>query len=320
MKRLILVAVMCCVSLVAVIAQGQKITVAADGSGDYRSVQAAIDAVPDNSSSETVIYIKNGTYKECLTLPASKTNVHFIGESVEGTILTYDNYASKDDGKGGHFGTSGSSSFFIYADGFTAENITFENASGPVGQAVAVRVTGDKATFINCKFLGCQDTLYTHGDNSREYYYKCYIEGTVDFIFGAATAVFEDCTLYAKNGGYYTAASTPPNKKFGYVFLNCKLTGSAPENSFLLGRPWRPDAHVVFLNCYLDKQVKAAGWFNWGKASNEKTAYYAEYMSKGPGANPSGRVSWSKQLTKKEAKAYTLKNIFGDWQPRGTHK
>ena len=307
-----------CFLLVAISAwamsQVKKIVVSQDGNGNYKTVQEAINAVTDLSSVETIIYIKNGVYKEKLRLPDTKTKVHFVGESVEKTILTYDDYASKKDSTGQGIGTSGSSSFFVFGNDFTAENITFENSSGPVGQAVAVRVTGDRAKFINCRFLGFQDTLYTHGDNSRQYYYKCYIEGTVDFIFGAATAVFDSCTLYAKNAGYYTAASTPEGKKFGYVFLNCKLTGSAANGAFMLGRPWRPFAKVVYLNCFMGQQVRPEGWNNWGKAENEKTTFYAEYQSYGPGAAPDKRVGWSHQITAEEASQYTVSNILGDWK------
>lgn len=295
-------------------AQVRKITVAQDASGNYKTVQQAINSIKDSNSAEIIIYIRNGIYKEKLRLPASKMNVHFIGESVEKTILTYDDYASKKDSAGKDIGTSGSASFFIFGAGFIAENITFENSSGPVGQAVAVRVTGDKATFINCRFLGFQDTLYTHGEG-RQYYYKCYIEGTVDFIFGASTALFEDCTIYGKRGGYYTAASTPEKNKFGYVFKNCRITGDAPAGSYYLGRPWKPFAKTVFINCNLGKQVKPEGWHNWSKAENEKTAYYAEHNNYGEGASASGRVSWSHQLTAEEAKEYTTANILSDWNP-----
>jgi pectinesterase len=295
--------------------QAGNITVAQDGSGNYRTVQEAINALKDSNTQETMVYIKNGIYKEKLRLPESKTNVHLIGESVDKTILTYDDYASKKDSAGKDIGTSGSASFFVFGSGFTAENITFENSSGAVGQAVAVRVTGDKAKFFNCRFLGFQDTLYTHGDNSRQYYYKCYIEGTVDFIFGWSTALFDSCIIYGKRGGFYTAASTPENKKFGYVFINCKITGDAPASSFYLGRPWRPYAKTVFINCYLDRQVMAEGWNNWSNAANEKTAFYAEYNNHGEGASTNGRVPWSHQLTAAEAKEYTLANILSGWNP-----
>jgi pectinesterase len=291
------------------------LVVSKDGTGNFKTVQEAINSVKDSNAVTTVIFIRNGIYKEKLRLPVSKTNIRLVGESVEKTVLTYDDFASKKDSTGRNIGTSPSASFFIYGSDFTAENITFENSSGPVGQAVAVRVTGDRVKFVNCRFLGFQDTLYTHGDNSRQYYYNCYIEGTVDFIFGASTALFEKCTIYGKRGGFYTAASTPPGKKFGYVFKDCNITGDAPANSFYLGRSWRPTAKTVFINCKLDKQVIAQGWNNWSNAENEKTAYYAEYKNTGAGANTSNRVAWSHQLTDGEATPYTLKNIFGDWDP-----
>lgn len=290
-------------------------TVAQDGSGDFRTVQEAIHAVPDFRKKVTTIFIKNGVYKEKLTLPASKTLVWLIGEDVDKTILTYDDYAAKKNRFGEEIGTTGSSSFFVFASDFTAENITFQNSAGPVGQAVAVRIEGDRVVFRNCRFLGFQDTLYTYGEGSRQYYKDCYIEGTVDFIFGWSTAVFENCELFCKKGGYVTAASTPKTSKYGYVFLRCRVTGDAPENSFYLGRPWRPYAKTIFMDCKLDKVIKPAGWDNWGKVENEKTAFYAEYKNSGPGYRPKDRVSWSHQLTDAEAKEYTLEKIFGDWNP-----
>ena len=177
--------------------------VAQDGSGDFTKVQQAIDAVPDFRNNETVIYIRNGTYKEKLVLATSKTNVTFIGEDAEETIITYDDYASRKNRFGEELGTTGSSGFFVFGDDFTARNITFQNTAGPVGQAVAIRITGDRAVFENCRFLGFQDTLYTRGDESRQYYKDCYIEGTTDFIFGASTAVFENCEIHSKKGGHY---------------------------------------------------------------------------------------------------------------------
>lgn len=290
-------------------------TVAADGSGDFTTVQAAINAVPDMRAARTYIHIKPGVYKEKLTLPANKTNISFVGDEVTGTILTYDDYASKKNRFGENIGTSGSSSFFIYGDGFSAENITFENAAGPVGQAVAVRIDGDKVSFRNCRFLGFQDTLYPHGDRSRQYYKNCYIEGTVDYIFGFSVCYFEDCTMFCKTSGYVTAASTPQGNKYGFVLKNCSIEGSAPEGSFCLGRPWRPFANVVYLDCRLSKVIHPKGWDNWGKTDNEKTAFYAEYNSKGEGAKIQTRVGWAKQLTKEQADTYSRAAVLGDWDP-----
>ena len=288
--------------------------VSADGRGDFTTVQQAINAVPDFRNAVTTIFIRQGVYKEKLTLPASKTLVRMIGEDVNKTILTFDDYASRKNLFGEEMGTTATSSFFVFGEGFTAENITFENSAGPVGQAVAVRIDADKVMFTNCRFLGFQDTLYLHGDRSRQYYKACYIEGTVDFIFGWSTAVFEDCTIFCKKKGYVTAASTNAGTAFGFVFINCRITGEAEENTFYLGRPWRPYAKTVFMHCYLDKQIKPEGWHNWKKPDAEKTAFYAEYKNSGPGYTPDARTGWSHQLTDEEAKAYTQENIFGDWK------
>ncbi|KAA8481409.1 pectinesterase [Arcticibacter tournemirensis] len=298
-----------------VVAQERHFTVAQDGSGNFKTVQEAINAVPDFRKVQTVIFIKNGVYKEKLILAPSKKMVKLVGESVEKTILTYDDYNQKKNIFGEEKGTSGSASFYIYGDDFSAESITFENSSGPVGQAVAVWSAGDRMKFKNCRFLGFQDTLYTYGYGSRQYYTDCYIEGTVDFIFGSSTAVFNNCDIFCKKQGYVTAASTPDSTKYGYVFLNCRIKGDAPENSFYLGRPWRPYAKVVFINCELGKHIKPEGWNNWGKESNEKTAYYAEYNNKGEGFKPKHRVSWSHQLTKEGAREYTIEKIFRGWNP-----
>jgi len=286
------------------------------GNGDFATVQAAIDAVPYFRKNETRIYIKIGSYKEKLTLPETKTNVSFIGEDIQKTILTYDDYASKKNQFDEEIGTSGSSSFFIFGDGFKAENITFENSSGPVGQAVAIRVDGDQIIFKNCRFLGFQDTIYPHGEKSRQYYKNCYIEGTTDFIFGSSTAVFEDCEIFSKEGGHYIiAASTPAGSSFGIVFVNCRLTGSAQANTVYLGRPWRPFAKTVFIKCDLGPHIKTEGWHNWSKPEAEQTAFYAEYQSSGPGAKDGSRASWSYQLTAKDIERYTLSNILNGWIP-----
>ncbi|SDM29754.1 pectinesterase [Catalinimonas alkaloidigena] len=291
------------------------LVVAADGSGDFTTIQAAFDAVPALRKNRTQIFVKPGTYKEKLTLPANKTNVSLIGEYPHTTVITYDDYASKKNRFGEEIGTSGSSGFFVFGDGFIARNLTFQNSAGPVGQAVAVRVDGDQVIFDNCRFLGFQDTLYPHGEKSRQYYRNCYVEGTVDFIFGWSTAVFEDCEIFCKESGYITAASTLEETPYGFVFLRCNLTGSAPAHSFYLGRPWRPYAKTVFVDCTMGPHIKPEGWHNWNKPEAEQTSFYAEYNSKGPGAAPKKRVRWSHQLTPPEAQAYTLSNIFGDWNP-----
>jgi len=316
MKKTILIVVVFTLGLRS-FAQTTKydFVVAQDGTGNFATVQEAFNAVPDFRKNTTTIFVKNGIYKEKLILAGSKTNVRLIGEEVMKTTFTYDDYALKKNKFGEEIGTTGSSSFYSFADGFTAEHITFENSSGSVGQAVAVRVDGDMIKFIDCRFLGFQDTLYPHAEKSRQYYKDCYIEGTVDYIFGWSTAVFDHCTIFTKkNGMYVTAASTLQEIPYGFVFLNCKITGDAPDSSIYLGRPWRPFAKTVFINCSLDRLIKAEGWHNWNKPDAEKTSFYAEYKSVGEGANNKARVPWSHQLTDEEVKNYTLEKIFGDWK------
>jgi pectinesterase len=299
------------------------IIVAADGTGKFKTVQEAINAVPENQSNRTVIFIKKGVYQEKIRVPSTKVNLTIIGEDVNKTILTYEDYNPRVVGKD-TISTQTSFSFALEADGFIAENITFENAAGPVGQAVAIRITSDKIIFRNCRFLGNQDTLLVNGIG-RIYFSNCYIEGTTDFIFGSAIALFEGCRIQSKKNSFITAASTPQGNQYGYVFKNCRFTADTAFKKIFLGRPWRPYARVVYIDCWLGSHILPAGWDNWRKADNEKTAFYAEYKSIGPGANPSARVAWSLQLTEEEVKAYTTDHIFAktaavkpydsDWSP-----
>lgn len=269
--------------------------VAKDGSGDFFTVQEAINAVPDfRKNKRTTILVRKGEYKERVIIPECKINVSLIGE--EGAVITDDNYASKKNIFGDEMSTSGSSTVYIYAPDFYAEHITFANTAGRVGQAVACFIDGDRAYFKNCRFLGNQDTLYTYGKESRQYYEGCYIEGTVDFIFGWSTAVFKDCEIHSLGDGYVTAPSTDQGKVYGYVFWNCRLTAADEAGKVYLSRPWRPYAQAVYIQCEMGKHIVPEGWNNWGKASNEQTVYYAEYQSTGEGANPSARVKYSHQL------------------------
>ena len=301
--------------------QDFDLVVAKDGSGDFFTVQEAFDAVPDMRRERTLIYVRNGEYKEKLVLAKSKQYVTLIGENPEHTILTYDDYASKPNRFGKEVGTSGSASFYIYGSGFIAQTVTFANSSGPVGQAVAVFVEGDRITFRDCRFLGFQDTLYTHGDGaqSRQYYDNCYIEGTVDFIFGWSTAYFKECTIHAKrSGGYLTAASTAQGTKYGYVFDRCKLTADPGVEKVFLGRPWRDYAQTIFIKCDMGAHINPLGWHNWSKPHAEQTAFYAEYGNTGPGANASERVKWAHKLTAEQAAEYTVQHVLGGsdgWNP-----
>lgn len=286
------------------------IVVAQDGTGDFNTVQEAINAVPDFRKQPTRIFIRTGFYREKIVIPDTKHNLTLVGEDKFRTILSYNNYASKKSPFGDEIGTSGSASVYVCPDIFTAENITFENAAGPVGQAVAIIVRSDRARFHNCRFLGFQDTLYTHKAFSRQYYANCYIEGTVDFIFGASTAYFEECEIVCKGNGYVTAASTPKEAPFGYVFHKCMITGEQ-AGSFHLGRPWRPYAHVAFIECELGGVIKPEGWNNWNNKENESTARYVEYGNYGKGAATGARVEWSHQLTDTQAENYSKEKVLG---------
>ena len=286
-------------------------TVAKDGSGDYTRIQDAIDAMRVYPLKTITLYIKNGVYTEKIELPRDNTDVIFIGESVEKTIITYNDYSGR-----GKLTTFTSYTAKISGNRFVAENITFANTAGPVGQALALYVDADKAVFKNCRFLGNQDTIFLTGENARQYFTDCYIEGTTDFIFGPATAVFDKCTIHCKSNSYITAANTPKAMRFGFVFFDCKITADSGVNKVYLGRPWRAYSNTVFIRCELPSAIAAEGWNNWNNPENEKTVFYAEYKNTGPGANTTGRVKWSKQLTEKEILAYTIPGIFQDVSSR----
>ena len=275
-----------------------RIVVAADGSGNFKTVQQAVDHVSENNSQRVVIQIKPGIYSEQIRVAPGKRNLTFRGEDPHKTVLTY-RLSALQTGN-----TRLAFSSFVNADGFQAENLTFENSFGTGSQAVALFVDADLVSFKNCRFLGWQDTLFVNG--GRQSFKNCYIEGHVDFIFGNASAVFENCTIHSKAKGYVTAHYRTSNDEVtGFVFLNCRLTGSAKDGEVYLGRPWRPYARVVFLESWLGSHINPAGWDNWRDPAREKTAWFAEYKSKGPGANPRGRVAWSRQLTATEAKMFS---------------
>ena len=295
-----------------------NLVVAADGSGQFTTVQEAIMAVPSGSrTNPVVIHVKAGTYKELIYIQHEKRFFHLIGADPEKTVLTYDLHANLSGPDGRAIGTFRTPSTTIDADDFTAENLTFQNGAGPKGQALAVRVDGDRAAFRNCRFLGWQDTMLLN--RGRQYFENCYIAGHVDFIFGAATAWFEKCHIHCLADGYVTAASTPADQPFGFVFSNCKITGDQPETRTYLGRPWRIYANTIFLNTEMSGVVRPEGWNDWKKPEAHTTARYAEFNSTGPGANPSARVSWSRQLTQTGADAITLQKVLDGadgWNPK----
>ena len=289
------------------------IVVSRDGTGNFRTLQEAIESARAFMDYTVTIYVKNGVYKEKVIVPSWVENIDIIGEDRDKTIITYDDHANIN--KMGTFRT-----YMVKVEGsdITFKNLTIENNAAQLGQAVALHTEGDRLKFINCRILGYQDTIYTGAKFTRLYFKDCYIDGTTDFIFGPSTALFEDCIIHSKRNSYVTAASTPKEAKYGYVFKHCKLTAEPGVDKVYLGRPWRPYAYTLFIECELGKHIVLAGWHNWGKQSNEETARYMEYKNTGEGANASERVAWSKQLTKKEAEAVTVDAIFrtqSDWDP-----
>ena len=301
----------------------QQFTVAQDGSGDFRTIQEAVNAVRDHSQIRATISVKNGTYREKLVIPAWKKNITLIGESAEHTIITNNDFSGKDfpqrDFTGNaKFSTYTSYTVLVQANDCTLQNLTIENTAGRVGQAVALATEGDRIEVYNCRILGNQDTLYTSKDG-RNFYKDCVITGTTDFIFGEATVVFQNCIIQSLANSYITAASTTREQAYGYVFFNCKLTANEEATKVYLGRPWRPFAKTVFIDTEMGGHIVKEGWDPW-KGDNmfpekEKTVFYAEYNSTGAGANAGARVAWSKQLTVQEKEKYTLENILSGWVP-----
>lgn len=307
----------CCVlalNLPGALAQyATQIVVAQDGSGDFTRIQDAIDQTKCYPDKRITILIKSGIYREKVKVHAWNTMLTLKGENAATTVITGDDFFDKiGRGRNSTFHTY---TLLVQGDDFTAENLTIENTAGPVGQAVALAVEADRCVFRNCRMLGHQDTLYTAGSNSRQYFAHCYIEGTTDFIFGPATVLFDSCVIHSKSNSFITAASTPPGKRFGFVFRHCRLTAEAGVDSVYLGRPWRDFARVVFLYCEMGAHILPEGWQNWAGTQRAQTAYYAEYGNTGSGAAMARRVRWSRSLTKKEAARYTLENILSAVPP-----
>ncbi len=293
----------------------------ASGKSQFKSVQAALNAIPAGNNKPYRIFIKNGFYKEVITVDASKSGISLIGESKDKTILSFDNHAGTKMPNGDTLNTWTCASFVVYGNDFHAEQITFQNNAGfTAGQAVALRVEGNRASFSNCRMIGNQDVLFLSGSGVKQYFENCYIEGTTDFIFGASTAVFNQCIIHSKKNSHVTAASTNSIIPFGFVFYNCKLTADSSINKVSLGRPWSPTASVTYISCWLGKHIVPEGWNNWKNPSNETTARYAEFNSTGPGANKAERAKWTTQLTEKEASQLTIKKILGNWEPRSTYQ
>ncbi|MDZ7413853.1 MAG: pectinesterase family protein [candidate division KSB1 bacterium] len=286
--------------------------VAADGSGQFTSIQEAIMAAPHSATpaKRWVIFVKPGIYRELVYVQRERGCIRLVGAAPESTVITYDLHAKMIGLDGKPIGTFRTPTVVIDGDDFVAENLTIENAAGPVAQAVALRVDGDRVVFRNCRLLGWQDTILLN--RGRSYFEGCYIAGHVDFIFGGGTAVFVGCAIHCRGNGYVTAASTPPGEEHGFVFWNCTITGEPGVRAYL-GRPWRAHAAVVFLNTSMSEVVRPEGWHNWNKPECERTVRFAEWKSTGPGASTERRVPWARQLTDEEANSFTPERVLGAW-------
>ena len=290
------------------------IYVAQDGSGDYKSITEALEGIRAYMDYTVTVHIAPGTYHEKIVIPSWLKNVQFIGQNPEETVITNADHANIN--KMGTFRT-----YTVRVDGsdITFKNLTIENNAPKLGQAVALHTEGDRLHFVNCRLLGNQDTLFTGGEYTRLLFDNCYIEGTTDFIFGPATAYFKECTIHSKVNSYITAASTPKDVEVGYVYDKCKLTAAPEATKVYLGRPWRPYAHTMFINCEMGSHIRPEGWHNWNDPNNESTARYGEYGSTGEGASQAARVDWATSLTPEHAKALLdLSNTFakaGTWIP-----
>jgi PelA/Pel-15E family pectate lyase len=289
---------------------GADVTVAADGSGNVRTVQEAINKVPENNKKRFIIAIKPGVYKEQIRVPASKPYISFVGTDAQKTVLTF-SLSNKEAGS-----TSAAYATYIGGHDFYAESITFENSFGTGSQAVAVLVEADRAVFNKCRFLGWQDTLYAK--NGRQFYKDSYIEGHVDFIFGQAAAVFENCHIHVKADGYIAAPMRfAADERSGFIFDKCRLTSSNTVKGVYLGRPWRDYGRTVFINTIMEADIRPEGWHHW-EPQREKTAYLAEYGSTGKGANPTARVAWARKLSDADIKQFSVEYFLSGrdgWDP-----
>jgi len=280
-----------------------------EGTTEFPTIQMAMDhhpfpgIGPGGKLGRVFIEIAPGAYHERVIVTQNHRNITLVGmgKSPADVVITNSLNAKQ---AGGTFFTE---TVEINGEGFEADNVTFENAAGNTGQAVAAAVRSDRAVFKHCRFLGHQDTLFA--DYGRQYYVDSYIEGGVDFIFGNAAAIFDRSEIHANGPGYLTAQSrTAPDQPTGYVILNSRVTSGiepgAPRDTISLGRPWRPYSRVVYIDTELPADVISEGWNLWGRKGETPQAYYAEFHSTGPGANPAARVPWSHQLSAREAAQY----------------
>ena len=317
MKKILVLGCLACMFFQAAaqnqIIQKDTVIVSRDGTGDFRTIQEAFDLIRVFRPDPTVVFIKKGVYKEKLVLHSWLHDITLIGEERDQTIITWDDHARINN-----MGTFRTYTFLIQGNNITVENLTIENNAAQMGQAVALHAEGDRLIFRNCRLLGNQDTFFAGRNGSRQYFVDCYIEGTTDFIFGPSTCWFENCIIHCKRNSYITAASTPEDHEFGYIFNRCKITMAEGIDRVYLGRPWRQFGMTLFMNCEMPEGILPEGWHNWNVEENEKTARYMEYNNSGPGANTANRVPWAKILTREQAEKFTLTNVMkgcDGWAP-----
>ncbi len=323
MKRRLMLMMCACFFIISAYAGELKteydVIVANDGSGDFTTVQEAVFSLRGMMAERKTIFIKNGVYHEKVVIPTWTLNVSLIGESRDSTIITWSDHANMSiAGTDKKMGTFRTYTLLVQGHGIKLENLTIQNNAPELGQAVALHVEGDKAEFINCNILGFQDTIFAGSETSRQFYYKCYIDGTTDFIFGPSTAYFLECEIHCKKNSYITAPSTPKNKEFGLIFNKCIVTADSSISKVYLGRPWRPYGNTVFINCELGSFIRAEGWHNWRNSENEKTARFIECNNTGDGAWQVGRVAWANNLDKSKLQDYTIEKVLGacdNWNP-----
>lgn len=319
MQVLVTIALCAALFITSEAGAGPTFVVAQDGSGDFKSIQAAIDATKSFPPERITLRLKKGTYREKVVVHEWNTKLTLVGEGVDKTVISFGDYfAGIDRGRNSTFFTP---TVQVNADDFVAKNLTIENTAGAVGQAVALAVNANRVVVRGVRLLGNQDTLYVTGEDNRMLFADCYIEGTTDFIFGGAAAVFRDCRIHSKADSYVTAASTPEHARSGLVFIGAELTAEPNVTEVYLGRPWREYAQTVFIDSVLGAHILPAGWHNWDNPDAESKSYYAEFNSSGPGADPDGRVKWSTRLSAAEAARYTVESLlrsesYPDWWKR----
>ncbi|KAG0607998.1 hypothetical protein M758_8G070300 [Ceratodon purpureus] len=304
-------------------------SVTVDLASPFSSIQRAVDLAPDWSGPRYIIYIKAGVYNEVVRIPKHKTNLMFMGDGSDKTIIT----GSMSDSQVGMI-TWATATVAVSGQGFIARGITFQNTAGPDGrQAVALRVNSDQSAFQSCAVVGYQDSLYTH--SFRQFYKDMYISGTVDFIFGNSAAVFQNSQLVVRVGAPGATTSTltaqgrtDSGQTTGLVFQDCAIAGT-PEylalfqanrqaHQAFLGRPWKTFSRTVFIRTYIDQIIDPSGWLPWNGNFALSTLFAAEFGTYGPGAaNLNNRVTWSSQLTTPQAQAFSISSFIQgpSWLP-----